>query len=120
MGTLLQVKNLKTYFNIISGVVKAVNRGERRRILEVVVESDGKNESLNFKQGDPDSMNPARVRTSNRGIAKVFFTGRLMCCLLLHCVTSAPSVDLLPRAGRKRHGPIDLACLPSSPDELGS
>jgi Na+-transporting NADH:ubiquinone oxidoreductase subunit A len=46
----------------VSGVVKAVNRGERRRILEVVVESDGKSESLNFKPGDPDGMSPEEVR----------------------------------------------------------
>lgn len=32
----------------VSGAVKSVNRGERRRILEVVVESDGKDESVDF------------------------------------------------------------------------
>ena len=46
----------------VSGVVRAVNRGERRRILEVVVESDGKNESLNFKPGDPKSLRPEEVK----------------------------------------------------------
>ncbi len=46
----------------VSGVVKAVNRGERRRILEVVVESDGEHESLDFKAGDPNSMSPEEVR----------------------------------------------------------
>jgi Na+-transporting NADH:ubiquinone oxidoreductase subunit A len=46
----------------VSGVVKAVNRGERRRILEVVVESDGKNESLNFKAGDPNGMSRDEIR----------------------------------------------------------
>ncbi len=35
----------------VSGKVVAINRGERRRILEVVVESDGKNEALPFKKG---------------------------------------------------------------------
>jgi Na+-transporting NADH:ubiquinone oxidoreductase subunit A len=47
----------------VSGVVKAVNRGERRRILEVVVESDGKNESLDFKAGDPNGMSRQEVQT---------------------------------------------------------
>ena len=37
----------------ISGTVKAVNRGERRRILEIVVEADGKNEFQPFNQADP-------------------------------------------------------------------
>ncbi len=46
----------------VSGVVKAVNRGERRRILEVVVESDGKNESVDFKAGDPNGMSPEEVK----------------------------------------------------------
>lgn len=46
----------------VSGVVKAVNRGERRRILEVVVESDGKNESLDFKAGDPNDLSREEVR----------------------------------------------------------
>ncbi len=46
----------------VSGVVKAVNRGERRRILEVVVESDGKNESVDFKAGDPNDLSREEVR----------------------------------------------------------
>ena len=46
----------------VSGIVKAVNRGERRRILEVVVESDGKYESLDFKAGDPNGMSRDEVR----------------------------------------------------------
>jgi Na+-transporting NADH:ubiquinone oxidoreductase subunit A len=46
----------------VSGVVKAVNRGERRRILEVVVEADGKGESIDFKAGDPDAMSVEEVR----------------------------------------------------------
>ncbi len=37
----------------VSGTVKAINRGERRRILEVVVEADGKNDFLPFNQADP-------------------------------------------------------------------
>ena len=46
----------------VSGVVQAVNRGERRRILEVIVESDGKNESIDFKAGDPGAMSPQDVK----------------------------------------------------------
>jgi len=46
----------------VSGVVKAVNRGERRRILEVVVESDGKNEQVDFKAGDPNGMSREEVQ----------------------------------------------------------
>jgi Na+-transporting NADH:ubiquinone oxidoreductase subunit A len=46
----------------VSGVVKAVNRGERRRILEVVVESDGKRDPVNFKAGDPEGMSPEEIR----------------------------------------------------------
>ncbi|MFC2081163.1 Na(+)-translocating NADH-quinone reductase subunit A [Bacteroidota bacterium] len=46
----------------VSGVVKAVNRGERRRILEVVVEPDGTNESLDFKPGNPDDMSRDEVQ----------------------------------------------------------
>jgi Na+-transporting NADH:ubiquinone oxidoreductase subunit A len=37
----------------VSGTVKAINRGERRRILEVVVEPDGKNEFRTFSVADP-------------------------------------------------------------------
>jgi len=37
----------------VSGTVKAVNRGERRKILEVVVEADGKNEFVSFQKADP-------------------------------------------------------------------
>ena len=40
----------------VSGTVVAVNRGERRRILEVVVRSDGKNEKLTFKKADPSKL----------------------------------------------------------------
>lgn len=40
----------------VSGVVKSVNRGERRRILEVVVASDGKQEALSFIKGNPQRM----------------------------------------------------------------
>lgn len=40
----------------VSGTVKTINRGERRRILEVVVENDNKDESLDFGKSDPATM----------------------------------------------------------------
>ncbi len=46
----------------VSGNVVAINRGERRRILEVVVESDGKNGSLEFKKGDPKNLSREEIK----------------------------------------------------------
>ncbi len=46
----------------VSGKVLAINRGERRRIMEVVVESDGKKESLSFKKGDPKSLSREEIK----------------------------------------------------------
>lgn len=40
----------------VSGTVKAINRGERRRILEIVVEPDGKNEFRVFPVADPFTL----------------------------------------------------------------
>ncbi len=40
----------------VSGELKAVVRGERRRILEVVVESDGKFEKVDFGKTDPSKV----------------------------------------------------------------
>jgi Na+-transporting NADH:ubiquinone oxidoreductase subunit A len=40
----------------VSGEVTAINRGERRVILEVVVRADAKIEYKDFKQGDPKTM----------------------------------------------------------------
>jgi len=37
----------------VSGKVKAIQRGDRRKIMEVVVESDGKNESQTFLKKNP-------------------------------------------------------------------
>ncbi|MBW8333788.1 MAG: Na(+)-translocating NADH-quinone reductase subunit A [Prolixibacteraceae bacterium] len=47
----------------VSGTVKAVNRGERRKILEIVVESDGKMESLAFTKADPSVLSREQVKT---------------------------------------------------------
>jgi Na+-transporting NADH:ubiquinone oxidoreductase subunit A len=40
----------------VSGILSSINRGERRRIIEVVVEDDGKDTAESFKQGDPAGM----------------------------------------------------------------
>ncbi len=47
----------------VSGTVKAINRGERRKILEVVVESDGKMESLAFAKADPSVLSREQIKT---------------------------------------------------------
>ncbi len=40
----------------VSGKLKSVNRGERRRILEVIIENDGKDEFVDFGVADPQAM----------------------------------------------------------------
>ncbi len=45
----------------VSGKVLAVNRGERRRILEVVVESDANDQFEAFKQSDPSSLSREEI-----------------------------------------------------------
>ena len=45
-----------------SGTVVAVNRGERRRVLSVVVESDGKFESVEYKAKDVLSLTAEEVK----------------------------------------------------------
>ncbi len=46
----------------VSGKVVAVNRGERRRVLSVVVESDGKFESVEYKAKDVLSLSPDEIK----------------------------------------------------------
>ena len=46
----------------VSGKVVAVNRGERRRVLSVVVESDGKFESVEYKAKDVLSLSADEVK----------------------------------------------------------
>lgn len=46
----------------VSGTVVAVNRGERRRVLSVVVESDGKFESVEYKAKDILSLSADEVK----------------------------------------------------------
>lgn len=46
----------------VSGKVLAINRGERRRILEVVIEPDGKNEKIDFGAGNPLDMSAEDIK----------------------------------------------------------
>ena len=46
----------------VSGKVVAVNRGERRRVLSVVVESDGKFESVEYKAQDVLSLSSDEIK----------------------------------------------------------
>ncbi|MBE6309022.1 MAG: Na(+)-translocating NADH-quinone reductase subunit A [Bacteroidales bacterium] len=46
----------------VSGTVVAVNRGERRRVLSVVVESDGKFESVEYKAKDVLSLSAEEIK----------------------------------------------------------
>ncbi len=48
----------------VSGKVVAVNRGERRRVLSVVVESDGKFESIEYKAKDVFSLSAEEVKSN--------------------------------------------------------
>lgn len=45
----------------VSGTLKSVNRGERRRILEVILESDGKDEFVDFGTADIGSLSSEAV-----------------------------------------------------------
>lgn len=39
-----------------SGEILAVNRGERRRVLEIIIKADGKNDSVEFIKADPQKL----------------------------------------------------------------
>ena len=45
----------------VSGILQVINRGERRRIIEVVVEDDGKDTAETFLKGDPAEMNREQI-----------------------------------------------------------
>lgn len=45
----------------VSGKVQEINRGERRKILEVIIESDGKFESESFTKADPSSLEKKQI-----------------------------------------------------------
>lgn len=46
----------------VSGTVEAVNRGERRKVLEIVVKSDGKFESVEFEKLDAKKMDAQAIK----------------------------------------------------------
>lgn len=48
----------------VSGKVLRVNRGERRKILEVIVESDGKQVSEEFKKLDPIALSKPEITST--------------------------------------------------------
>lgn len=45
----------------VSGTVKAVERGERRKVLALVVEADGSDEYVDFGKSDPSSLSKEQV-----------------------------------------------------------
>lgn len=45
----------------VSGTVKELKRGEKRVLLEVVIENDGKNESVDFGKSDPGRLSREEV-----------------------------------------------------------
>lgn len=45
----------------VSGTVKEIKRGEKRLLLEIVIESDGKFESLDFIKGNPNELDRESV-----------------------------------------------------------
>ncbi len=46
----------------LGGKVASVNRGERRKILEVVIETDEKAGSVDFKKADPNSLSGDEIK----------------------------------------------------------
>ncbi len=48
----------------VSGKITAINRGERRRILEFVIEPDGKNESETFIKNKPENLSREEIKES--------------------------------------------------------
>ena len=46
-----------------SGQVIAVNRGERRKVLEIIIRADGKHESLSFTKADPLNLSRQEVKS---------------------------------------------------------
>lgn len=45
-----------------SGQVLEVNRGERRKVLEVIIQTDGKNESVEFGSSDPKKLSADEIK----------------------------------------------------------
>lgn len=52
------------YVSPVSGEVSAVNRGERRRILEVVVTAESENLSEDFQKGNPQDLSSDTIKAA--------------------------------------------------------
>jgi len=46
----------------LSGEILAVNRGERRKVLEIVIKPDGKNSSVDFLSANPENLSREEVK----------------------------------------------------------
>ncbi len=46
----------------VSGEVLAINRGERRKVLEVVIKADGKNDCVEFAKTDPKNLSREEIK----------------------------------------------------------
>ena len=46
----------------VSGKVLSINRGERRKVLEIVIKADGKNESVEFNKVDPQKVSREEIK----------------------------------------------------------
>jgi len=46
----------------VSGEVLAINRGERRKVLEVVIKADGKNDCVEFAKTDPKNLSRDEIK----------------------------------------------------------
>lgn len=55
------------YCSPVSGKVTEIIRGEKRRILEVRIESDGQMDFEDFSSGDPSSMSPEDIKSALLG-----------------------------------------------------
>ncbi|MBK5194276.1 MAG: Na(+)-translocating NADH-quinone reductase subunit A [Flavobacteriaceae bacterium] len=45
-----------------SGQVLEINRGERRKVLEIIIKADGKNESVPFTKADPKNLSAEEIK----------------------------------------------------------
>jgi len=57
-------KNPEVLFTApVSGEILAVNRGERRKVLEIVLKADGKKDSVEFLKADPLKLTREEVKS---------------------------------------------------------
>ncbi|MBW6461226.1 MAG: Na(+)-translocating NADH-quinone reductase subunit A [Bacteroidales bacterium] len=45
----------------VSGTVKEIHRGAKRALLEIIIESDGKNDAVDFGKADPNALNRTEI-----------------------------------------------------------